>query len=168
MDKLLELLAHLPLAIKQAAAFMVENSMSVTRYMELFQCTEKKKVKLLSEDFEADGRYDNIENDVMTTWLVSFDQISKKDKLAAEYLKLMSLMSEKDIPRGFLYTAYSPEASQVNEDQKVETEWPNEVDDLQVEKSIGTLAAYAFITKPTTEDSYDLHRLVSLSMRTWL
>ena len=42
------------------------------------------------------------------------------------------------------------------------------VDDFQVEKSIGTLAAYAFITKTTTGDSYDLHRLVSLSMRNWL
>ena len=43
-----------------------------------------------------------------------------------------------------------------------------EVDDIQVEKSIGTLAAYAFVTKTTTEDSFDLHRLVSLSMRNWL
>ena len=167
LSKALELLAHLPLAIKQAAAFMAANTMSVPRYMELFQSAENKKVNLLSEDFETNGRYDNIQNAVMTTWLVSFDQISKRDKVAAEYLKHMSLMSEKSIPRNFLNTAYVNEASQ-HDDYKVETEWPNEVDDLQVEKSIGTLAAYAFITKTTTGDSYDLHRLVSLSMRTWL
>ena len=60
VEKLLELLAQLPLAIKQAAAFMVENSVTVPRYVELFQSTETKKVKLLSENFEAEGRYENI------------------------------------------------------------------------------------------------------------
>ena len=143
MDKLLELLAYLPPAIKQAAAFMVENTMPVHHYMELFQSTEKKKVKLLSEDFEAEARYENVENAAMTTWLISFDHIFKK-------------------------TAYDYKASQVKGGQKVEAELPNRVDDLQVEKSIGTLVAYSFNTKTTRAGSYDFYRLVSLSMRNWL
>ena len=107
----------------------------------------------------SDGRYDNIQNAVMTTWLVSFDQISERDEVAAEYLKHMSFMSEKDIPRSFLYTNYGYEASQ-NDDYKIEIEWPNEVDDFQAEKSIGTLIAYAFITK---NDNGRLLRFASIS-----
>ena len=81
----------------------------------------------------------------------------------------MSLMSKKDIPRDFLQVVYDDKTSEEGEDQKGETKWSrSEVDDVELEKSIGTLAAYAFITKTTTEDSYDLHRLVSLSMRNWL
>ena len=82
-----------------------------------------------------------------------FNQISTKDKLAAEYLKLMSLMLEKEIPRDFLHATYDDKTSEAGEDSKAKTEWPPiEVDDVHVEKSIGTLAAYAFITKTATED----------------
>ena len=95
--------------------------------------------KLLSENFEAEGRYENKDNAAMTTWIVSLNQISTKDKLAAEYLKFMSFMSKKDIPRDIPHAAYDDEASDVGGDQKDETDWPSsEVDDGQVKKSIGT------------------------------
>lgn len=97
------------------------------------------------------------------------DQISLKDKLAAEYLRFMTFMSEKAIPSDILHAAYDDEASDVGGDQKDETDRPpSEVDDTQVEKSIGKLAAYAFMTNTSTVHSYDMHRLVPLSMRNWL
>ncbi len=55
--KLLELLAYLPLAIVQAAAFINENEISISSYIALYEDGEDQAIELLSEDFEDRGRY---------------------------------------------------------------------------------------------------------------
>ena len=144
--RLLAFLANLPLAIRQASAFMAENQMTTPEYLEICGSERKDMIDLLSEDFEDRYRYKEIQNPVATTWLVSFGRISQHDPLAAEYLKFMSLLAEKDIPRSLLPTARKPEAI----------------------KAIGTLKAYAFISQRKGQDSFDMHRLVRLAMQNWL
>ncbi|OAQ69057.1 kinesin light [Pochonia chlamydosporia 170] len=116
--RLLDFLAYLPLAIRQASAYMAKKQISTSEYLEL----------------------------LATTWLISFNHISKHDPLAAEYLKFMSLLAEKDIPKSLLPTARKIEALE----------------------AIGTLKAYAFITQREGQDSFDMHRLVRLAMQNWL
>ena len=41
-------------------------------------------------------------------------------------------------------------------------------DEFEVDEAIGTLKAYAFITERDDGQSYDVHRLVQLAMRSWL
>jgi hypothetical protein len=54
---LLKQLGFLPLAIAQASAYIVENSVSLCTYLKLLQEQEDDAVQLLSEDFRASGRY---------------------------------------------------------------------------------------------------------------
>jgi nucleoside phosphorylase len=124
--RLLALLANLPLAIKQASAFMAENKITASEYLEICEKEPKDMIDLLSEEFEDRHRYKEIQNPVATTWLVSFGHISQHDPLAAEYLKFMSLLAEKDIPWSLLPTARK----------------------LDAIKAVGTLKAYAFISQP--------------------
>ncbi|KJZ71092.1 hypothetical protein HIM_09511 [Hirsutella minnesotensis 3608] len=143
--QLLELLSNLPLAIKQASAYMNENQISTTEYLTIYESDEDETIYLLSREFEDLGRYDKIKNPIAATWMISFRQILRSDPTAADYLRFMSFLAERDIPRSLL-----PDRGKA-----------------KTTEAIGTLKAYSFITQQKA-DSFDMHRLVQLSARYWL
>ncbi|KAK3940345.1 phosphorylase superfamily [Diplogelasinospora grovesii] len=143
---LLDFLADLPLAIKQASAYMAKKQISAGQYLKLCQLSDKDSIDLLSRDFEDRSRYREVRNPVATTWLISFDHISRDDPLATEYLRFMCFIGEKDIPQSLL-----PQAGTVN-----------------AANALGTLKAYAFITERGEDGLFDMHRLVRLAMRNLL
>ncbi|KAI0101549.1 hypothetical protein GGR51DRAFT_563451 [Nemania sp. FL0031] len=149
--RLLEYLANLPLAIKQASAFMESNTnVTVSQYLGFCESSDTDLIDLLSRQFEDRHRYkDQAEkqNPVATTWLISFNHISQHNPLAADYLKSTCLLAQKDIPLALLPATSSK---------------------IKMAEAIGTLHAYAFILKRDTPDSFDIHRLVRLVMRGWL
>jgi hypothetical protein len=122
--KLLELLTCLPLAIVQAAAYMNENEISISSYITLYENGEDEVIELLSEDFEDQGRYRDTKNPIATTWLISFNQISLQDQLAADYLSFMSCVLLQRIPQSLLPAAQSEKT---------------------MVEAIGTLTAYSFL-----------------------
>ncbi|KAL5318896.1 hypothetical protein ACEPPN_013964 [Leptodophora sp. 'Broadleaf-Isolate-01'] len=144
---LLKELTYLPLAIIQAAAYINENGIAFVDYLSLLAEQEEDVIDLLSEEFEDDGRYDNIKNPVATTWLISFEQIRHRDPLAADYLSFMACIDPKDIPQSLLPAGASRKKA---------------VD------AIGTLEAYSLIIKRAADLAVDLHRLVHLATRNWL
>nr|CDP26075.1 Putative kinesin light chain [Podospora anserina S mat+] len=143
---LLEFLTNLPLAIQQASAYMAEKQISTTQYLGLCKSSDEDMIELLSRDFEDRHRYQGIQNPVATTWLISFRHISDHDPLAADYLRFMCFLAGKDIPQSLL-----PPAGR-----------------LRTVDAIGTLKAYAFISQRKEPDTYDIHRLVQISMLRWL
>jgi hypothetical protein len=70
---LLKQLTFLPLAIVQAAAYINKNGITLSDYLSLLQDQEQNIIELLSEDFEDEGRYRDVKNLVVTTWLISFE-----------------------------------------------------------------------------------------------
>jgi hypothetical protein len=146
-EALLAQLTYLPLAIVQALAYINENGISIANYISLLAEKDESTIELLSEDFEDEGRYDNIKNPVATTWLISFEQIAQRDTLAVEYLSFMSCIEPKDIPESLL---------PVGPSRKKEMD------------TIGALNAYSFVTRRPAGSALDLHRLVHLATRNWL
>jgi tetratricopeptide (TPR) repeat protein len=146
-SSLLNELIYLPLAIVQASAYINENRIPFSDYLSLLADREGDAIDLLSEEFEDDGRYQNVKNPVATTWLISFEQIRQRDPLAAEYLSFIACIDSKDIPQSLLPRGQS---------RKKEI------------GAIGTLDAYSFVTRRPVNDALDLHRLVHLSTRNWL
>ncbi|KAK1656895.1 hypothetical protein BDP55DRAFT_596875 [Colletotrichum godetiae] len=154
MTQLLEYLAYLPLAIRQASAYMSSNkNVTISKYLGYCEASNDKMLKLLSKDFDDQDRYGDIRNPVATTWLISFDHISRDNTLAAKYLSFMCYLAEKDIPRALL----PPEEDRMDAD-----------DEMNADEAISTLIAYAFILQRDTADRFDIHRLVRLVMRNWL
>ncbi|KND89404.1 hypothetical protein TOPH_06076 [Tolypocladium ophioglossoides CBS 100239] len=145
--RLLDFLADLPLAIKQASAYMDNTRMTTAKYLAYCQEGDKTRIKLLSKNFNDLGRYKGTQNPILTTWLVSFRLISRKNALAAKYLQFMSFLVEKGIPKQLL---------------------PPGKDELQADEAIGMLKSYAFITAQDGHELYQMHRLVRLAMRNWL
>ncbi|KAK1973898.1 acyl transferase/acyl hydrolase/lysophospholipase, partial [Colletotrichum cereale] len=146
--QLLEYLTYLPLAIRQASAYLAANTnVTVARYLEYCKSSNGTLVKLLSRDFDDQDRYESIRNPVATTWLISFEHISRDSPLAAEYLGFICYLADRDIPRDLL---------------------PPGKDEMDTDEAIGTLKAYAFVLQRGDANSFDIHRLVRLVMRNWL
>ena len=146
-DALLDFLDKLPLAVKQAAAYMNKTGITITKYFEYCRSSDKTVLKLLSKKFEDRHRYPSARNAVAATWLISFEHIQRDMPLAAEYLKFMSFLVEKDIPMSLLP--------------------PPPTDELEANEALGTLASYAFITR-RGDNAFDMHRLVRLATQNWM
>lgn len=149
LNALLDFLADLPLAIKQASAYMSKTGISVAKYLSYCRSSDKKLIKLLSKGFEDRGRYDSVANPVAATWLISFDHISRDNTLAVECLRFMCFLAEKSIPSSLL----------PREDDE---------DEMELDEAIGVLRAYSFITECAEPNTFDMHRLVRLAIRNWL
>ncbi|KAI1275681.1 kinesin light chain 1, partial [Xylaria sp. FL0933] len=146
--RLLQFLCNLPLAIKQASAYMAKTGMTTQQYLSHCESSDKTLIKLLSKDFEDRGRYKiGGSNPIATTWLITFEHIQRDYPTAASYLKFICFLAEKDIPVALL---------------------PPEEDELARDEAIGILKGYALITEREEPDSFDIHRLVRLAMRNWL
>ncbi|KAJ5689571.1 Tetratricopeptide-like helical [Penicillium macrosclerotiorum] len=146
-NTLLEQLSFLPLAISQAAAYVNENNISLSQYLALLKEKEISAAEILSEEFEDDGRYAETQNPVITTWLISFQQIQQLDSLAIDYLSFIACINPRDIPQSILPPAPSTK---------------KRVD------ALGLLKAYSFISEHAYTGSFSLHRLVHLAMRNWM
>ncbi|KAF4815773.1 Nephrocystin-3 [Colletotrichum siamense] len=145
--QLLEWLAYLPLAIRQASAYLRANqATSISQYLEYCETSDEEQIALLSEDFDDQDRYETIQNPVATTWLISFENIARDKPLAAKYLSFICYLAEKDISMTLLPPGDSAR---------------------QTHEAISTLMAYAFIQQRSSTN-FDVHRLVRLVMRTWL
>jgi tetratricopeptide (TPR) repeat protein len=168
--ELLDELAHLPLAIAQAAAYLNRNSTPIQRYLRLLRNTEKDMVSLLRKEFQDNTRYKESANAVATTWVVSFNQIHEHHRSAADLLGFMSCIESKAIPRSLLPPAQS---------------------EVDMENAIGILCGYSLITRrgddennsgqeddesvveegcykqEEQEEWYDIHRLVHLATKVW-
>ena len=153
VDELLELLAYLPLAIVQAAAFIDNNDMAVSTYVSLLR-NAGNAAELFGEHFEDPNRYQEMDSTIAKTWHICSDQIQKQDALAAEYLSFMACIDRINIPQSLLPLGSSP---------------------VQQVKAIGTLKGYAFVTEhqqatpgPASETFFDMHRLVHMAVAWWL
>ncbi|KAL3462421.1 hypothetical protein BJX64DRAFT_259111 [Aspergillus heterothallicus] len=144
---LLERLTFLPLAIAQAAAYINENGIGISGYLNLLEAQEAEVMEVLSEDFGDETRYEDNQNPVAKTWLISFEQIRKLDELAAEYLSLMACVNPRDIPQSYL---------------------PQPESKSRMIKAIGLLSAYSFVTFEEGTGFLSFHRLVYLATRNWL
>ncbi|EXA35091.1 hypothetical protein FOVG_13859 [Fusarium oxysporum f. sp. pisi HDV247] len=146
IDKLLQELAYLPLAITQASAYMKVNDISVKEYLSLLQKTDQDMVELLSSGFRDSTHYDASQGAVATTWVVSFKQIRSLHEDAATILSFTACLEPKAIPRAL----FPPLGS-----------------DQKMTRAIGTLCGYSFLSKREDGEAFDMHSLVHLATQRW-
>lgn len=144
---LADALHNVPLALVQAAAFILQESLSISAYLRLYDLSDAARIQLLEDDFEDDTRDKETQNAVARTLVISFEQIKKCDVHAAELLAFMSMLDPQAIPRSLL---------------------PGDDNPVTLTKALGTLQAFSLITKSSRraqeDELYDLHRLVRLVM----
>ncbi|KAK2035422.1 hypothetical protein LX32DRAFT_606668 [Colletotrichum zoysiae] len=149
-------LEYLPLALVQAAAFIQENSISISEYLQLLDESDETLVGQLSEPFSTVGRDSDVPNELTATWIVSFNQIQQRDILASRILSFICLLDRQAIPKK-LVTCY---CNQKHDGQQ-------KPGAAEVTKALGTLKAFSFVTESKV-NSFNMHRLVQLVTRKWL
>ncbi|KAI0410588.1 hypothetical protein F5X98DRAFT_385348 [Xylaria grammica] len=162
-DRLLKFLCNLPIAVKQASAYMASNpDVTIPQYFELCKLSNpgpgldppgsrRESGTPDCDNQQAGSQHFSVhENDreipIITPWLVSFNHISSLHPQAAQCLKFICLLCEKDVP---LHILPGTSISQAAEAIKI-------------------LESYAFIIKRNTLDSVDVHHLVQSMTRDWL
>uniref|UniRef100_L7J7P1 Kinesin light chain n=1 Tax=Pyricularia oryzae (strain P131) TaxID=1143193 RepID=L7J7P1_PYRO1 len=102
---------------------------------------------MLSRDFGEQDRYEKTANAIVTTWLISFEQIARDAPLAASYFRNIAYFAEKDIPISLL---------------------PDGREDWDKVEAVGVLKGCAFILDRGTVDRFDIHRLMHIAIRNWI
>jgi tetratricopeptide (TPR) repeat protein len=148
VNRLFKALAHVPLAITQAAAFMNRNGISISGYLAALERNENELMDHLSQDLQDPRRDRGFPHSIFRTWKMSFDQICAREPQTADLLSLMATLDGQQIPRMLL------------EDQT-----PNRA---ELSSRLGTLLGYSLIAQPAVDETYSMHPLVQASVRYWL
>jgi hypothetical protein len=90
-------LGFLPLAIRQAASYISNQSASITEYSNCLTSSESSTLLLLEQEFRDIMRTDDVPNSVLRTWLVSFEQIRNQNQDAANMLCFMATLDRSGV-----------------------------------------------------------------------
>ena len=153
-------LGHIPLAITHAAAFMSENTIGVSEYLETYRHNEDDRSTILAPTMESMGVLDSNEAysaeefPVREAWLISFNHVKTDEKagpLAIDLLSIMSFLDCQDIPK-YLLDDFRPGT--------IPAEYL---------KAFGTLKSFSMVSQTgTTNPRFKMHRIIQLEMRRWL
>lgn len=150
---LLAALDYIPLAIIQAASYIKRRSsrgVTMETYLKDFLDSTEKRTKLLK--FEARGllRDPSASSAVLTTSLITFDQVRHERVSAAELLSFMSFFNPGGRPKSML---------------KVYSEQNGDED---LEEDLDVLEDYSLVLTTIGEDEWRMHALIQLSTQVWL
>ena len=152
--KLIRQLERLPLAIVHAGAYIAVRAprMTLAKYLELYN-TERSRDKLLDETEILDNRRDMEATRIFSaTWQLPFDAVMQDDRRAMNLLSLMSLLDGQSIPIFLLQVRYIPDMAE----------------DSELEDALTLLSCYSLVTAMIDGEAYMMHRMVQLSMVTWM
>ncbi|KAF4999625.1 hypothetical protein FGRMN_2373 [Fusarium graminum] len=171
-EDLVHTLGCIPLAVKQAAAYINRRSPRVTpmSYLKEFSRSEKRKDSLLRSDKGDLGRQDGVSNSIVVTWQVTFEQIKRDQPRAANLLSLMSQFQAQNIPE-FMLHDYAIDNTPTKTNDIDGTDSDSESDGESVntdfENDLDILRGYALVDTSTT-GFCDMHPLVQFCTRSWL
>ena len=145
---LVHALDRIPLAITHAAAYIKMRATTISTYIELFRESQANQVHLLSKNEWKDIQRDSsIRQPVIATWNLSFQHIQNTELAAANLLALMSMFDRQEIPRWLLQGTTSQ---------------------LDFDDALAPLLRFSLVRVEVGQQAFAMHRLVQLSMRTWL
>ncbi|KAI8680532.1 NACHT domain-containing protein [Fusarium keratoplasticum] len=155
MSDLVDVLNYMPLAITQAAAFINRRAprMSISKYLDEFRRSDKKRANLLNRDAGDLRRDESASNSIVTTWQITFDQIRHERPSAANLLSFMSFFNSQGIPESVL-RAYIQDQLEGGEDD--------------FEEDLETLRGYSLVAVTADNESFEMHALVQFCTRLWL
>ncbi|KAE8846666.1 hypothetical protein HRS9139_01233 [Pyrenophora teres f. teres] len=171
-NKVIELVAtleYMPLAIVQAAAYILQRASrcSVTKYLEEFKKSKRHKTSLLKYNSSQPRRDWEASNSIIVTWEISFKYLRHNNPSAADLLSLMSFFDRQGIPEHVLRSRGEQEAES-QDDASESSVSDSELVDDKFEYDIAALRDFCFISDEISGATFRMHALVQLATRTWL
>jgi tetratricopeptide (TPR) repeat protein len=152
IEKLADALEYLPLALSQAAAFILENSITIEIYLGLLRDNRTNAFELLN-DSTNNAEAQSV---VTTTWIMSFKQIEQRNPRAVDILSLMAFLDRHGVPADLIRTH------------------DKALSDLEFEKACGVLKAFSLIDEKQltihgeNHRTFNMQQLVQRLTRQWL
>lgn len=148
----------LPLALAQAAAFLVEHQ---SRYVDYLRQYRKQRLWLLEQ-----GLPTGYPKSVATTWAISIELIQKAQGAALDLLKLLALLSPESVPEELfahpvvelgepLYCALGASSGLAR-------------DALALDRLLKPLLGHALVQRDRENQVFSLHRLVQQVLLQWI
>lgn len=152
-------LDFMPLAITQAAAYILQRAprMTVSRYLAKIRSTDRDRARLLEEHVGDSRRDSRASNSIITTWQISFEYIRKEQPSAARLLSLMCLFDRQGIPESVLLNQYHKDDDNDDDDH-----------DADFDDDIHTLNSFCLVRMNQDGSEFEMHRLVQYSTKQWL
>ncbi len=158
-------LGYFPLALEQAAGYIVAQEKRFAAYLQDFR---KREQELLNASPPETGDYRTSANDreyrtVATTWDLNFRVIEEADPASAELLRLSAFLAPDAIPAEIIIggaAQLGPPLSDRFADLEDETAIERAYDDL-----LAPLLRYSLIEKDREARTYSLHRMVQSVQR---
>ena len=151
---ILSSLCYLPLAVVGAAAYMTETGTMPSGYLRMLKGKDSTRENLLSQEFSDIYREPatGMTESILSTFFITFDQIKKEYREAANLLRLITFMEDhQNIP----------------EDALRRSDLEGMDDELTAQNAIGKLMNFSLVTRTASSVKglpvYELHRLVQIS-----
>jgi TIR domain-containing protein/NB-ARC domain-containing protein len=151
-NRLTEILGGLPLALEQAAAYIVHHQTTFARYLEEWE-REREKVLEWHDDSVMD-----YPNSVVTTWQTTFRQLSPK---AAAILRLTTFLAPEPIPEAMFEEG---EALIEEAAEGIQGETGQSAVERTIREALAELSAYSMVTR--SNGNLAVHRIVQEVLRT--
>ena len=142
---IVEAMGALPLALDQAGAYIEENQVSLSDYLQLY--TGRRRQLLRERGQDAAGHPEP----VATTWSLSFERIKQANPAAAELLYLFALLHPDRIPEPMIIAGASKLGPVL---QSVVQE------EVDFNQAIRELLKYSLVKRNPEEKSLVIHQLV--------
>ncbi|TLD08495.1 uncharacterized protein PgNI_07318 [Pyricularia grisea] len=120
---------------------------TIAKYLEICKASNQNMIAMFNRDFGEQDRYEKTANAIATTWLISFEQITRNAPLATLYLRNIANFTEKDIPISLL---------------------PDGRKDWDKVETVNILKRYTFVLDRGTVNRFDIYRLVHIAIRNWI
>lgn len=146
-------LGYLPLALEQAAAYIVAKGVSFAAYLRSY---EKRHLQLLEKQQPQTGNYPY---SVATTWAINFEAVKISSPAAADLLNLSAFLSSNNIPYELLALGKDHLGELLSEALADALE-----DELVIPELLEELTRYSLIQLEAA-DCYNIHRMVQEVLR---
>ncbi|MEU1241718.1 FxSxx-COOH system tetratricopeptide repeat protein [Micromonospora parva] len=148
-DRLAEQLGDLPLALEQAAAWMLATGTPIDEYLGQL---EKRVGLLLRESSPA-----SYSTPVVITWGLAFDQLAEQTPAALQLLELCAFLGSEPISIRLLPMGrYAGLPSLLDATVR---------DDIQLRRAVRDIGKYGLAKVDATRNSIQIHRLVQATLR---
>ena len=147
-------LGHLPLALEQAAAYIVTNRVPLAAYLKSYR---KQRLKRLEK---AQPKLGNYPDSIATTWALNLKEVQKTAPAAAALLDYCAFLHPDAIP----FSLFTQGAAELGE--PLATVLADAADDpLELYDLLTPLCSYSLIRVEPESQSLSLHRLVQEVIR---
>ncbi|KAI2474908.1 TPR-12 multi-domain protein [Pyrenophora tritici-repentis] len=132
-------LEYMPLAIVQAAAYILQRAprCSVGKYLDEYRQSERKQTSLLDHNEGQFRRDREARNSILVTWQISFEYIQQTRSSAADLLSLMSFFDRQGIPEDLLRPRTERQGARTIQTEKVRNPGDSDSDDDISQPSAG-------------------------------